>query len=84
MAIENHFTDGGENLPKERLAAFSDEKDGSGRKVLGRDTQKLVGPGQDCEKATLEISVHLFNRVINRPTEMLIQLCSRDAKWLWY
>jgi hypothetical protein len=32
MAIENHFTDGGENLPKGRLAAFSDEKMGQAGK----------------------------------------------------
>jgi hypothetical protein len=57
---------------------------GASLSLAASDTQKLVGPGQDCEKTTLEISVNLFNRVINRPTEMLIQLCSRDAKWLWY
>jgi hypothetical protein len=39
--IADRFTDGGENLPKERLAAFSDEKDGSGRKVLGRGQEGL-------------------------------------------
>jgi glycosyltransferase involved in cell wall biosynthesis len=43
-----------------------------------------VGTSQYREEPSLEVLVHLIDRFVHGPGEVLVHFGSRDAEWLWY